>query len=173
MTILLKKGTEHIEKDDSFALLERTLARVQDKFNLTPEEILNLLDKKKKHTITIPLSIFQNDELSSLEMISKYLKEELNLRFCEIAFLLNRDDRTIWDAYNSSQEKMKERLTVEPSRYSVPLTVFHNRTLAVLEAITQYLKDECDLRYCQIARLLNRDDRTIWTVYQRAKKKLI
>ena len=171
MTSLLKKKTEYIYKDDTFGLLERTFATLQNKYNLSSEEIIQLLAKRKKETILLPISIFQNDKLSALETITKYLKEELKLRFCEIAFLLNRDDRTIWDAYASAQHKMKEKLPVEPSRYSIPLDIFHDRTFAVLEVLTSYLKDICGLRYCQIATLLNRDDRTIWTVYQRAKRK--
>ena len=53
----------------------------------------------------------------------------------------------------------------------VPLRIFQNRGLAPLEAISEYLKDEKELTYHQIAELLNRDDRTIWTCYNRAKKK--
>jgi hypothetical protein len=171
MTILLHKKPHEILEDKSFELLARTIARLQQKYDLNHNEILQLLREKQKPSIAIPISIFQNDALSSLEVVTKYLKEELKLRFCEIAFLLNRDDRTIWDAYNSSQQKMKEPLPVESSQYAIPLTVFQNRNLAVLETITTYLKEECNLRYCQIARLLNRDDRTIWTVYKRAKQK--
>lgn len=171
MSVLQKNKSEHIFEDGSFDLLEKTLSQLQDKYHLSSEDILKLVSKKKKEIILLPISIFQNDKLSALETITKYLKEELKLRFCEIAFLLNRDDRTIWDAYNSSQQKMKEQLEVEPSQYSVPLQIFKNRILAVLEALTEYLKDKYKLKYSQIARLLNRDDRTIWTVYQRAKRK--
>ncbi|MBI2005629.1 MAG: hypothetical protein HYS80_02600, partial [Candidatus Aenigmarchaeota archaeon] len=39
------------------------------------------------------------------------------------------------------------------------------------ENIAAYLKDTFGLTYHAIAVLLNRNDRTIWTVYQRAKKK--
>jgi len=163
--------TKEILKDDSFSLLERTFSKIKKKYNLSTEEILQLLEKKKEKAIELPISIFNNYNLSALETIVKYLKEELKLRFCEIAFLLNRDDRTIWDSYNSSRQKMSSKLPIEPSLYSVPIHIFTNRKLAVLEALTQYLKDEFNLRYCEIASLLNRDDRTIWTVYQRAKRK--
>ncbi len=53
----------------------------------------------------------------------------------------------------------------------IPLRILQDRTVAVLEAIVEYLKEERDLRYSEIAELLNRDQRTIWTVYSRAKKK--
>ena len=172
MQILEKKKKENeVLTDDSFKLLERTLAKLQEKYQLSPDEILRLIDKQQKQEILLPISIFSNEKLSSLETITKYLKEEIKMRFCEIAFVLNRDDRTIWDAYANARAKMPEHLLVQESRFAVPVHLFRNRVLAVLEVLTEYLKDDCNLRFCQIAALLNRDDRTIWTVYHRVKKK--
>jgi len=37
--------------------------------------------------------------------------------------------------------------------------------------MVEYLKEHEALSFHQIAALTNRDDRTIWTVYSRAKKK--
>ncbi|MBU0980905.1 MAG: sigma-70 region 4 domain-containing protein [Nanoarchaeota archaeon] len=54
---------------------------------------------------------------------------------------------------------------------SIPISVLRDRSLKPLEAIVEYLKDIQGLTYHEIAELLNRDDRTIWTVYNRAKKK--
>ena len=53
----------------------------------------------------------------------------------------------------------------------VPTSVFRNRKLKVLEALVKYLKEQQGMRYSDIARLLNRDPRTVWTVYQKAKKR--
>ena len=53
----------------------------------------------------------------------------------------------------------------------IPLSILQDRAVAVLEAIVEYLREEKDLRYSEIAELLNRDQRTIWTVYSRAKTK--
>jgi hypothetical protein len=53
----------------------------------------------------------------------------------------------------------------------IPLRILQDRTVAVLEAIVEYLKEEKGLKYSQIGLLLNRDQRTIWTVYSRVKKK--
>jgi len=58
------------------------------------------------------------------------------------------------------------------TRYvNIPSFILRNRECAPLEAIVVYLKDTQGLTYAQIAELLNRDDRTIWTTYQRATKK--
>ena len=54
---------------------------------------------------------------------------------------------------------------------NIPSYIFKDRKLSVLEAIVKYLKEERQLSYHEIAVLLKRDDRTIWTVYNRVKKK--
>jgi hypothetical protein len=56
---------------------------------------------------------------------------------------------------------------------AIPIEVLQNRDLSTLEAIVRYLKDEEGYTYSQIAHLLNRDDRTVWTTYKRAVKKVV
>jgi len=58
-----------------------------------------------------------------------------------------------------------------PKEISIPVLILQNRDLAPLEAISVYLKDELGMSYSEIAKAVNRDDRTIWTCYNRAKKK--
>lgn len=53
----------------------------------------------------------------------------------------------------------------------IPSSILRDRRLAPLESITEYLKDMQGMSFHEIAVLLNRDDRTIWTCYSRAKKK--
>ena len=57
------------------------------------------------------------------------------------------------------------------SKYLIPVSCF-TPSLTILESVVVYLKERWLLNYHQIALLLKRDDRTIWTVYQRAKKKI-
>ncbi len=121
--------------------------------------------------IHLPLSLFNNGQLSALEAITKYIKEEIGLGYREIALILNRDERTVWGAYHSSRKKMCDRFSSSQSKFYIPIEIFKDRSLSVLESLTRYLKEKLNLRYCQIASYLNRDDRTIWTVYNRAKKK--
>ncbi|MBW2965246.1 hypothetical protein KY363_07350, partial [Candidatus Woesearchaeota archaeon] len=56
---------------------------------------------------------------------------------------------------------------------AVPSSIFIDRDLAPLESITEYLKEKHGLSFHEIALLLNRDDRTVWTCYNRASKKLV
>lgn len=132
-------------------------------------EIQDLLKKKELY---LPISVFDNKELSSLETITKYLKENLNLAYHEIALILNRDDRTIWSTYNKSLKKRKSILTIKPSEYHIPISILSDRKLASLQSIVLYLKDHYDLSYHEIAVLLRRNDRTIWSTYHQAKKRL-
>lgn len=70
-----------------------------------------------------------------------------------------------------SKRGLKETNTISKNNLLLPTNIFKDRTVSVLEAISEYLKDEKGLTYHEIAVLLNRDDRTIWTCYNRAKKK--
>jgi len=54
---------------------------------------------------------------------------------------------------------------------SIPSYILKDRTLSVLEALVEYLKEKLNLTYHEISILINRDERNIWTVYSRAKKK--
>ena len=131
--------------------------------------------EKKESEILIPISIFVDRSLSVLEVIVEYLKENLHLTYHQIALLTNRDDRTIWTVYNRSQKKRqkKHRQLMQETDVFIPLNVLLDRSLSVLEAIVEYLKEQNHLSYHHIAVLTNRDDRTIWTVYNRAQKKRI
>ena len=142
---------------------------------LAPEDIIHLVKKvlkvPVKEEVKVPLSVFKNDFLSSLETIVKYLRENLLLSFKQIAALTNRDHIALAVTYRNAKKKMPAKFVEEISPYAIPVTILQDRNLSVLENVVSYLKDTFDLNYHKIAVLLNRDDRTIWTVYQRAVKK--
>ncbi len=143
---------------------------------ITPQEIIELVNKilkvPVKEEIKVPISVFKNDYLSSLENIVKYLRENLLLSFKQIASLTNRNEIALAVTYRNAKRKLAEKFVItEISPYSIPPTILQDRNLSVLENVVAYLKDTFGLNYHSIAVLLNRDDRTIWTVYQRAKKK--
>ena len=164
------------QKDDS-AIEKRLL----DTFSylkeqgLSPDEIISLATKllkvPAKEEVAIPISVF-NDKLGSLETIVKYLRENLLLSFKQIAALTNRNEIALAVTYRNAKRKLEAKFAVtEISPYSIPVSILKDRNISVLESITAYLKDTFGLTYHKVAVLLNRDDRTIWTVYQRAKKK--
>ena len=161
-----------IKEDKSFQILRLALGELKEKYELAPHEILSLItDKPISKEITIPVSIFEYNKLSALEAICKYLKEELELSYSKIALLLNRDSRTIWTTYDNAIKKKKEKLHVKKSKFFIPISILADREFSVLEVIVSYLKDNFNLRYVEIAILLNRDERNIWTSYNRFMKK--
>lgn len=67
--------------------------------------------------------------------------------------------------------RVAEKNEAIDSSVAIPSSIFRDRTLKPLEAIVEYLHEHQKLTLHQIAKVLNRDDRTIWTVYNRAKRK--
>jgi hypothetical protein len=44
---------------------------------------------------------------------------------------------------------------------NIPSSIFNNRNHSVLESLVVFMKEEYEFTYSHIAKLLNRDDRTI------------
>ena len=164
-----KEEIESIEKR-----LSNTLNYIKEQ-GLSAEEILNLANKllrvTVKEEVKVPLSVFKNDYLGSLETIVKYLRENLLLSFKQISSLTNRNPIALAVTYRNAKRKLEAKFVEEISPYSIPVSILQDRNLSVLENVASYLKDTFGLTYHKVAVLLNRNDRTIWTVYQRAKKK--
>ena len=53
----------------------------------------------------------------------------------------------------------------------LPISIFKDRSISVLEVIVEYLHEVKGLGFKQIAIQLNRNERTIWTVYHRVRQK--
>ena len=56
------------------------------------------------------------------------------------------------------------------STYKIPLSIFSQKT-SPLETIVKYLRENHDLGFTEIGRLLARDGKTIWKEYQNAHAK--
>ncbi|HOI18521.1 MAG TPA: hypothetical protein PLX15_01510 [Candidatus Woesearchaeota archaeon] len=137
-------------------------------FDLLKPSKENLLEKKG---VELPIKIFST-KISGLRAIVKYLIEVKSLSFSQIAVLLGRDPRTIWSTYNAV--KTQKRFTAElflNKGFFVNTEVFRNSNLSILECISLSLKEK-SLNLNEIASLLNKSPKTIWTVLSRAQKKL-
>lgn len=159
--------------------LKEFLLRFKEEEKVTYDEFLRYLEEvykpkpvEKPGEPAIPVSVFDNEYLSALEAIVKYLRENKSLKFSEIARLISRDQRAIGVTYRFARKKMTTIIRAPVVKYSLPLSVVADRKLSVLEGIVYYLKKKYSLSYHDIALLLRRDDRTVWTVYKRALKKL-
>jgi len=121
---------------------------------------------------SIPSYTFQNRKYTILEALIVYLRERKKLSFRKISALINRDLRYTYHSYqNAKKKELTTQYTIQTKFIWIPLSIFTNRKLSALEVLVSYLKEEFSLTYHEIALLLKRDDRTIWTVYQRARKK--
>ncbi len=154
--------SQELRKNKSFRRLKHAYISLKAKYSDTAD----ILQRKE---LFLPDFIFSK-KISSLEAISKYLIEDCSLSIKEASLLLNRTNKNIWYAYNSSKKKL-EKFNEKRIKFAIPITIFQNSNLSVLENIVAYLKDELCLAYSQIAKILHRDDRTIWTAYNKASKK--
>ena len=161
---------ELISNENAKDLLNKLVVTISKKYELSQEDILNLLKEEKINEKNIPVSVFSL-ELSALETIVKYLHEEYGLKFSEIGKLLNRDSRAIWNTYHKSLDKFNGKLKIIDTGYVVPVSAFTLRKFGVLEILVHYLKERYHLKFTEIAGILKRNQRTIWTVYHRYKLK--
>ena len=164
-------GLSTIQKDKSFQILKLALEELKEKYGIGANEIFSSFEKPVSKEILIPISIFEVEGLSALEAICKYLKEELELNYSKTALLMNRNGRTIWTTYNNACKKIKEKLPTKDSKFLIPASILKDRKFSVLEIIIGYLKENFNLRFSEIAILLNRNQRNIWATYSRYKKK--
>jgi hypothetical protein len=61
--------------------------------------------------------------------------------------------------------------TIKKENPGVPFSLFGHRKLGVLEILVKCLKESFSMSYSKIARILNRDDRTIWATYNNSRHK--
>jgi hypothetical protein len=162
------RGLSSYKFNNELSALKKRISRIKEEYRLSSFEILTLISEQE---VMIPLSVF-NRRLSALETISKYLYENVGLEFKEICKLLNRNVKTIWQAYDFARKKERKKFEVKKSKYMFRADILANRKLSVLENIVVFLRENYDLKFSEIASLLARDTKTIWTINKRAERKL-
>jgi hypothetical protein len=129
---------------------------------------VSYLSLRYENEIYFPVAIFQSS-LTPFQAMVKYLKEQVKLSNSIISSLLRRDVKTIWATYNSV--KNKKTIQLKENGLMMPLSSFHEKKFSIFESVVQHLKNQ-NFTYAEIGRLINKDQRTIWTVYSRLKKKI-
>lgn len=129
---------------------------------------VSYLTIRYENELYLPVSIFRGN-MAPLQAVVKYLKENKSLQNRRIAHLLGRDVRTIWSTY--AAVKCRKPLVLIGSDLTIPLSAFKNSRLSILESLVSFLK-ESNLTYADIARIIGRDQRTVWTVHARFKNKI-
>ena len=148
---------------------------VQEKLNVFGQEIRKIVEQHQDSRL--PLSIFKSAS-STLEIIVKYLHEAERRNLADIALHLQRDQRTIWHAYQRSRRKksgpVRERSTKKSKQIStitIPVSLFARRQFSPLEVLASYLHEQHRLSFAEISRALSLSPKTVWTVYQRKLSK--
>ena len=72
----VNSSSPDIRDDNSLKILKLALEELKEKYNVSSDEILSLIEKKPvSKEILIPVAILGTKGLSALEVICKYLKE--------------------------------------------------------------------------------------------------
>ena len=151
-------------KEEKIELVSDFISELKRLHEVSESEILG------RKEATIPIGVFSNDALSCLEAIVKYMKENLKMRFSKIAKLLNRSSKTIWATYSKSNKKMPSSFSDVSRIIMIPASAISNRSYSTLESVVGFVKG-LDYSNHEVAEMLHLDDRTIWTVWDRVKKK--
>jgi hypothetical protein len=138
-------------------LVSKLFSEYTDKGLINTIEIV--LKEYKDHN-SIPLNIYSDKKLGILEATVKYLKEDSNLSYHEIAIILNRDDRTIWATYRKALKKHRDKFSIS-SGETVDPDIFSNRDIAPLGALIAHLKNK-GMTLKNISMALNRSYKNIW-----------
>jgi DNA-binding NarL/FixJ family response regulator len=161
---LKKKGYRNIEIAN---LLNKDQRNISTLYSRVHKKLTQRLEDEK--IIFIPVTIFKQ-EISPAEALYKYLRESKKLKFSQIAELTNRSESTIWTEYHNSINKKSEIIKGEQTELHININIFSNRKLSILESLVSYLKKK-GYRNIEIAKLLNKDQRNISTLYSRFNKK--
>ncbi|MFC1685903.1 LamG domain-containing protein [Nanoarchaeota archaeon] len=151
-------------------LLKKLDLELRKEYGIELDEVVEQINKikdKGQEKLTIPVTVFASD-LGPAETLVKYMKENLDLRFSQISNIIKRDDGAIWKQYNNTKRK---KLKLAKTDVIIPISIFRQRKLSVLESLIIYLRDK-GLSNIEVSRLLDKDPRNIYTVYARAKIKL-
>ena len=157
---------ENKNKTDIEALKEAFQEFLNANKKISKQEIITIIKEIK--TDELPTELFKTKKLSNLEAIVKYLRENQELTYKEIGQKLNRNPLTLAVTYKNAKKKEKKKIKVNEED-TIPYTAF-KKNLSILEGAALWLKFRGH-KQIQIAKMLGKDPRTIWTIINRAEKK--
>lgn len=150
-------------------LVKTLIDKISSTYNISQEDLINKLSAPND---SIDAAAFSIDALSPTEVLVKYLREKKFNKFSDIARFLKRSQNTIQTTYNNAQKKHPKVLSFSNSNINVPLSIFSNKKFTIFESLVRYLRDSKNMTNRDIAHILKKSNKTIWTVYNRSKLKL-
>lgn len=148
-------------------IMEELASRLRQGHNYSNQEIINLLQKEE---LLVPVEIFSSG-LAPAESLTKFLKENCDKNFHEISLLIKRNEKSIWQNYHRAIKKMPSQFIVE-GVLKLPVSVFGDKRLSVFECLIFHLKEQKQMKNSKIAKLLGKHPANVWSVYNRAMKKV-
>jgi len=167
----MTSNSSKISKNASFKEFKQYVSLSHHHDDITLRHIIEKFEKTlgEKDEIVFPLSIL-SEKLSPFETITKYLVENLILSYSEIGRLLKKDRRVIWTTYKRASSKIKQSFQDKESKYNIPISRLSSDKFSISEIIVGYLKEK-GMKNSEIAVIMKRDQRTIWTFLKRYKQK--
>ncbi len=147
--------------------LKRLLQNLHQDQNLQLEDLLQLYREVQKE-ISIPLSIFSS-QLNPLEALYSYLQKKHSLSNKEISQLLQRNEKSVWATLNRAKKHPLKYSNQE--KYFLPISIFKNNRLTVLESVVDHLYQLYHLKNPQIAHLLGKSPNSIAVLHKRSREK--
>jgi len=165
------KNNPNKGQEESFLLnlVSESSKILKEKYNYSDEQIYEVFVKGKEEALLVPVSIF-SFKLAPAEALIKYLKETHDINYHEISVLINRNERSVWASYQRAIKKMPSKFEISDD-ILVPVSIFQDNKLSILECLISYLKDAKQMKNSKIAVLLNKNPNNIWTIYNRKKTK--
>jgi len=87
-----------------------------------------------------------------------------------VIFESSEENEPVLRALQSFIETYRNQISRNKNIY-IPVDLFSNRRLGILEIVVKYLKENHFLSYAEIAKLTGRNPRTIWTTYNNVQRK--
>ncbi|MFH1212085.1 MAG: sigma factor-like helix-turn-helix DNA-binding protein [Candidatus Woesearchaeota archaeon] len=150
---------------DDFTRLKVHFEQVAAEHNLDSFQLFHKINGNHP----VPCSVFCK-RLSPLESVVKFLHEQFGYSFTEIAKMLGRSPKTIWQTAHNAMRKYPEHFILS-QEFMIPASIFSQREKSIFRAAVSYLHDEYKLSFAKIAKLTERDQRSVWATYHRDSRK--
>ncbi len=159
----------HKDRDAQLEILSGLVDAFATQHGIHRADVIELL-KNNPFVPRLPVCAFCPD-ISGLETIVKFLRENVGWDFGRIGKTLGRDPKSLSTTYRNAKKKCPPGLDLSDYTYSIPAPIFADRRFNILELIVAYLKDHYGLSFKEIAAKIHRDYKTVWTVYSKVRKK--
>ena len=116
---------------------------LKEKYNYSSLRIAQHINKEE----VIPITVFST-EMSPLRALVCFLRQE-GMTNRKISNKVRRSYRSVWGV------KTKKRIDPTPTKIFIPLAKF-NKDESILETVVSFLKEKKDLRFSEIADILNK-----------------